>query len=264
MAVMQGKAKIQLIGVGKVYTSARNGRHEAVVGVDLEVYEGEFLCLLGPSGCGKTTLLSLMAGFEAPTEGEVRIDGVPVRGPDPRYVTIFQEYGLFPWRTVLGNVEYGLEVRGVPTGERRRRAMHYIRAVGLEDFVDFHPHELSGGMQQRVALARALAVEPEIIFMDEPFGALDALTRYRLQEEVSRIWEERRPTIVLVTHDVEEAVFLADRIVVMSGCPGRIREIVPVGLGRPRERAGNEAANIKRKVLRALGLDREVLLEYYL
>lgn len=264
MAVADKRIKIQLSRVGKVYASARNGLHEAVADVDLEVYEGEFLCLLGPSGCGKTTLLNLMAGFESPSQGEIRIDGVPVNGPDPRYVTIFQHYGLFPWRTVLGNVEYGLEVRGISQPERRRRAMQYIKMVGLEEFVNSHPHELSGGMQQRVALARALAVDPEVIFMDEPFGALDAFTRYRLQEEVARIWEDKRQTIVFVTHDLEEAVFLADRIVIMSSQPGRIKEIIQVPLGRPRDRTSDDLARIRERIFRALELKRETVLDYYI
>lgn len=249
-----GKAKIVIEGVEKSFQNNAGEWQEALTGVDLEIREGEFVCLLGPSGCGKTTLLNMAAGFDQPTRGRILIDGEPVNGPDPKHVTIFQNYGLFPWRTVLGNVEYGLEVQRVPRRERQEIAREYIALVGLEKFAGHHPHELSGGMQQRVAIARALAVDPEIIFMDEPFGALDAMTRYKMQEEISRIWQEKHKTIIFVTHDIDEAVYLADRIVLMSPHPGRVKRVLEVPVGRPRERTGYDFTTIRDKVFREFEL----------
>ncbi|KKM10285.1 ABC transporter [Clostridiales bacterium PH28_bin88] len=257
-----GIVKILVSNLQKTYRN-RQGEHvHALAGMDLQVREGEFMCLLGPSGCGKSTLLHIMAGFVRPSRGEVLIDGKPVAGPDPRYLTLFQNYGLFPWRSVLGNVEYGLEVQGVPRRERRSRAMEYVSMVGLDRFVHNHPHELSGGMQQRVALARALAVDPDILFMDEPLGALDAITRFRLQEEISRIWRDKGKTIVFVTHDIEEAVYLADRIAVMTPHPGRIKSIVPVPMGRPRDRTHPDFLRVRDQVYSELRLKPENVLDY--
>jgi NitT/TauT family transport system ATP-binding protein len=256
------EAKIQVRGAAKEFTSAKGELRTALTEVDLSVGEGEFLCLLGPSGCGKTTLLNLMAGFDRPSRGEVRIDGAPVLGPDPRFVKLFQDYGLFPWRTVLGNVEYGLEVRGVGRRERHERARRCIELVGLTDFARSHPQELSGGMRQRVALARALAVEPEVLLMDEPFGALDAITRMRMQDELIRLWQERRRTIVFVTHDIDEAIYLADRVVVMSAHPGRIKSTLVVPLARPRDRTGRDFEKIRDRILRELELKVDLPIEF--
>ena len=229
--------KIHCEGVEKRYGSARNGQQVAVTGVDLTIGDGEFVCLVGPSGCGKTTLVQMMAGFERPTAGTLKIDGRPVQGPDPDHILIFQDYGLFPWRTVLGNVLFGLEARGVPLAEARPRAQETLNLVGLSAAANQHPHELSGGMRQRVAIARALAVEPSVLFMDEPFAALDSVTRRRLIEDLHRLWSARtsRPAIVFVTHDVEEAVYLAGRAVVLDGATGRVAATLdsPGALPRP-------------------------------
>lgn len=212
------------------------GNRQVLTGVNLTVYEGELLCLLGPSGSGKTTLLNIMAGFAKETGGRLAVNGKTVNGPDAGCIMLFQNYGLFPWRSVLGNVEYGLEVKGAPVAQRRAKAEEMLRLVGLEQFARYHPHQLSSGMQQRAAIARALAVDPGILFMDEPFGALDAVTRLKMQEELIRIWQEKKSTIVFVTHEISEAVFLADRIAIMSSASGRIEHVQKVLLARPRRR----------------------------
>ncbi|SMB93853.1 NitT/TauT family transport system ATP-binding protein [Thermanaeromonas toyohensis ToBE] len=251
-------------GVSKVYNSGRAEKITALRDISLNIGSGEFACILGPSGCGKSTLLNILAGFERPSSGEVLINGRPVTGSDPRNIAIFQSYGLFPWRTVLGNVGFGLEVKGVPRPEREKRAREMVRLVGLEGFEHHYPHELSGGMQQRVALARALAVEPEILFLDEPFGALDTFTRFRLQEELIRLWLKRRPTIVFVTHDLEEAVYLAERIIIMSPHPGRIKTILPVPLGYPRDRTAYDFIKVREQVYTELKLKPTEEVEYYI
>jgi NitT/TauT family transport system ATP-binding protein len=248
-------AAIRIERATRRYRDRVGGRlRDALSEVILDVEPGEFVCLLGPSGCGKTTLLNLVAGFDRPTAGRVLVHGREVTAPEPSRMCIFQSYALYPWRSVLGNVEYGLEVRGVRRAERRAIAEEYLRLVGLEGFAAHHPHELSGGMQQRVALARALAVDPEILLMDEPFGALDALTRMRLQEEMARIALGRAKTILFVTHDVEESVFLADRIVVMAPSPGRVQRIIPVRLARPRCRTNDGFVALRAEVLHELGV----------
>ncbi|MFB6091367.1 MAG: ABC transporter ATP-binding protein [Halobellus sp.] len=230
-----GPPKVVVDGVGKVYESERQ-RVEALSDVNFTVSDGEFVCLVGPSGCGKTTLFRTIAGLEATTSGEIRLDGEPVTGPGTDRGMVFQEYGLFPWRTVRGNVAFGLEEQGVGEAERARRVDAMLDLVGLSDFADAYPKELSGGMKQRVGIARALAVDPEILLADEPFGSVDAQTRDMLHEELLRIWSETEKTVLFVTHDVEEAVKLSDRVVVMAADPGRVREVVPVDLDRPRER----------------------------
>ena len=208
---------------------------EALRGVTLSVRKGEFLALLGPSGCGKSTLLGLAAGLRRPTTGDVRVGGAPMARPRPDTIAVvFQDYSLFPWRTVVGNIEAGLEFQGVARGARRERAMRYLRMVGLDGFAAAVPRQLSGGMKQRVAIARALALETPILLMDEPFGALDEQTRMVLGEEVSQIFARTDKTILLVTHSLAEAIFLSDRIAVMSGRPGRIRETIEVPAGHPR------------------------------
>ncbi len=206
----------------------------ALDGIDLKVRAGEFVLLLGPSGCGKSTLLNIVAGFLRPTAGRVAHEGVEVTRPDRRRTVVFQDYALFPWMTIQDNVEFGLKSQGVPPMERRDVARHFLALVQLPGFEDRFPHEVSGGMKQRAAIARALAPNPDIVLMDEPFGALDAQTRVLLQEEVARISAETKKTVLFVTHSIEEAVFLGDRIVVMSARPGRIRAEYPVQLGRPR------------------------------
>lgn len=240
--------KIRLDGVEKRFRSARGDELVALSRLDLEIGAGEFVCLVGPSGCGKTTLINLMAGFDRPTAGAVAIDGRPVTGPDPDHIMIFQDYGLYPWKTVLGNVLFGLQAKGVKGSEARERARAYLDLVGLGKFAGSHPHELSGGMKQRVAIARALAVEPSVLFMDEPFAALDAFTRLRLQDEVLRLWEEKRPTVVFVTHDLDEAIYLGGRVVLMAPDPGRVSKILPVHLPRPCDRTSDDFAAYRRKL----------------
>lgn len=206
----------------------------ALKGINLEVKSGEFLALVGPSGCGKSTLLDILAGLAHQTAGDVFIDGKKVTGPALDRGIVLQGYALFPWRTVRQNVEFGLEIKKVPKGERKDISSHFIKLVGLEGFEDRFPHELSGGMKQRVAIARALAYDPEVLLMDEPFAAVDAQTRETLQDELLRIWDETRKTIVFVTHSIEEAAFLADRVAVLTANPGTIREVLKIDLPRPR------------------------------
>jgi ABC-type nitrate/sulfonate/bicarbonate transport system ATPase subunit/flavin-dependent dehydrogenase len=201
--------------------------------VNLQVKQGEFVCIVGPSGCGKSTLLNIIAGFIPHTRGNVTVEGQPVHGPDPRRIFVFQENGVFPWLTVRDNIGFGLLKK--PPAERERTVAHYVDMVGLNGFENAYPRELSGGMRQRVEIARALAANPEIIYMDEPFGALDFLTRLKMRADLIRIWQEERKTVLFVTHDIEEAVQLADRVIVMSRRPATVREVVPVGLPRPRD-----------------------------
>ncbi|OGS42665.1 MAG: nitrate ABC transporter ATP-binding protein, partial [Euryarchaeota archaeon RBG_16_62_10] len=224
----------------------------ALDGFGLEVSEGEFVCLLGPSGCGKTTVLRIIAGLETKTSGKVMIHGKDVGSERPRVGMVFQDFALFPWRSARKNVEFGLEIKGVAEAERARAAAKYLELVGLKGFAESHPRELSGGMKQRVAIARALANEPEVLLMDEPFGSLDAQTRNLMQKELLRIWSATRKTILFVTHSVDEAVFLADRIVVMTARPGKVREIMAIPLERPRDRTSREFIAIRGKVLAEL------------
>lgn len=213
------------------------GRTEALTVLrdfDLDIREGEFISILGPSGCGKSTFLSILAGLTDRTGGSISVDGQPLRGIHPAQGVVFQGYALFPWRTVLANIEVGLEIRGVARAERRRIASEYLDLVGLTGFGERFPHEISGGMKQRVAIARSLAYKPEVLLMDEPFAALDAQTREILQGELLRIWEQTRKTIVFITHSLDEAIFLSDRIAVMTRRPGTIKAIIDVPLPRPR------------------------------
>ncbi|MDR2442857.1 MAG: ABC transporter ATP-binding protein, partial [Deltaproteobacteria bacterium] len=227
---------IELSDVSKIFDDGLRPPWQSLSGVNIGVEKGEFVCFVGPSGCGKTTLVNLMAGFDKPTSGQITIGGQRVTQPSIRYVTIFQDYGLLPWRTVKKNVELGLESQKIGKSERAEKVEGLIKRVGLELFSKYLPWQLSGGMRQRVAIARALAVDPEIIFMDEPLGSLDALTRMSMQEEILSLKSEKGTTIVFVTHDVDEAVFMADRIVVMTPGPGRIKKIFPVDLPHQRDR----------------------------
>jgi len=240
--------KVAAAGVGKTF-EAGDRRVRALANVSFEVEEGEFVCVVGPSGCGKTTLFRIIAGLDSPTDGAIRLDGDRVSGPGTDRGMVFQEYHLFPWRTVLGNVRFGLEQREMRDAERDERAREMIELVGLAGEEAAYPAELSGGMKQRVGIARALAVDPEILLMDEPFGSVDAQTREALHGELLRIWEETGKTVLFVTHDVEEAVTLADRVVVLSGSPGRVREVVEVDLPRPRDRTGATFADHRERVL---------------
>jgi NitT/TauT family transport system ATP-binding protein len=221
----------------------------ALSNINLTVGDKEFVSVLGPSGCGKTTLLRIIAGLDSATSGSIELDGEIIAGPSPRMAMIFQEYSLYPWRTVRDNVTFGLEVEDMKKAKAREVADQYLHLVGLDEFADRYPYELSGGMRQRVAVARALAIEPEILLMDEPFGALDAQTRNLLQKELLEIWEKTKKTIIFVTHSVDEAVFLADRLVVLTPRPGRICEIIPIDLIRPRNRTSTEFAMLRRQVL---------------
>jgi NitT/TauT family transport system ATP-binding protein len=223
--------------------------------VNFEVVEGEFVCLLGPSGCGKTTLLRLAAGLDSPTEGEIFLDGKKIIGVNRECGFVFQEYVLFPWRTVRGNIEFGPEVKGMPKEERERISEYYIDLVGLRGFENHYPHELSGGMKQRVGIARAYANNPKLLLMDEPFGALDAQTRNLMQGELLRIWEKEHISALFVTHSVDEAVFLADRIIVLSARPGTVKEIFNVDLPRPRVRTSPEANALRDSILGSLGAE---------
>lgn len=237
-----GKPKIELVRVEKFYRKAAKGGTKkgqdtsihALRDINLTVGEGEFVSLLGPSGCGKTTMLKCLDGLIRIDGGEIRVSGRPIRGPGRDRAFVFQNFGLFPWRSVMGNVTLPLEAAGKPKAEREETARRYIDMVGLTNFVDRHPHELSGGMQQRVGIARALALDPEILLMDEPFGALDAQTRELMQIELLGIWERTRKTVVFVTHSVDEAIFLSQRIAAMSPRPGTIVRLLDVPFGYPR------------------------------
>ncbi|MBL6456502.1 ABC transporter ATP-binding protein [Belnapia sp. T6] len=238
-----GRPKIDIRGAAK-----RFGKMVALEGVDLELRENSFTCLLGPSGCGKSTLLNMIAGFAEPSAGQVLVDGRPVQGPSADRGVVFQEYALFPWRTALDNVAFGPMLKGRSKSEQQAIARRYLSLVGLAGHEQKYPGNLSGGMKQRVAIARALANDPSVLLMDEPFGALDAQTRETLQEELLRIWEQDRKTVVFVTHSISEAIFLADRIVVMATRPGAVKQVFDVEIPRPRERSDPEFVRLEREI----------------
>src|SRR5690242_2291200 len=226
----------------------------AVHGVNFGIAASEFLCIVGPSGCGKSTLLNIMAGFLTPTSGEIRIGGAPVSGSGMDRGVVFQDFAqLFPWRTALGNVAFGLEMKRLPKAERETIALEQLRLVKLEKFARSYPHHLSGGMQQRVAIARALAYNPAVLLMDEPFAALDALTRDDMQRLLADVWRETRKTVVYVTHNVAEAVYLADRVVVMTPHPGKVKAEIPITLPRPRDPLSVEFLDYQKQLLHHLG-----------
>jgi NitT/TauT family transport system ATP-binding protein len=232
------------------------GEVPAVAGVSFDIEASEFLCLVGPSGCGKSTLLNMIAGFLAPSAGEIRIAGQPVSGHGLDRGVVFQDFAqLFPWRTALGNVTFGLEMKGVGKAEREAIALEQLKLVKLEKFVAAYPHHLSGGMQQRVAIARALAYNPAVLLMDEPFAALDALTRDDMQRLLAEVWRETRKTVVYVTHNVAEAVYLADRVLVMTPHPGMVKSEVRIALPRPRDPLSVEFLQYQKSLLRHLGQD---------
>jgi len=233
----RARAMIEIASVSKRFETSGRKSHLALSAINLTVDDGAFVSILGPSGCGKSTLLYIVGGFVAPSEGVARMKGAAITGPGPDRGPVFQEFALFPWKTVLGNVMYGLWQQGVKRTEAEAQSLRLIEMVGLKGFEHFYPKELSGGMKQRVAIARTLAYRPSVLLMDEPFGALDAHTRTRLQNDLLNIWERDRKTVLFVTHSVEEAVFLSDKVVVMTRAPGRIKEIVNIDLPRPRVRA---------------------------
>jgi ABC-type nitrate/sulfonate/bicarbonate transport system ATPase subunit len=233
-----------------------DGQIDVLSAISLDVQKGEFVCIVGPSGCGKTTLLNLIAGFIKPTAGSILIQGSPVTGPDPKRIFVFQENGVFPWLTVEQNVGFGLARR--PEENRREIVGHYVQMVGLTGFEKSYPRELSGGMRQRVEIARALAANPEIIYMDEPFGALDFLTRLKMRADLTRIWQEERKTVLFVTHDIEEAVQLADRVVIMSARPATIQTEVVVHLPRPRDLDSRGYLEVRDEIFLTMGMSLKV------
>lgn len=246
-------SKLSVEGVSKCYQTGRGGPVHALDNVSLQVGEGDFVCLVGPSGCGKSTLLSIIAGLEKPDDGHVLADGKPITEPGRDRMVMFQESALFPWLDVLHNVLFGLKLKpGLTNKERLEVAHFYIQLVGLQNFTKANVHELSGGMKQRVALARALAPNPRVLLMDEPFAALDALTREQLYGDIQKIWEARKKTIVFVTHNVREAVCLGNRVILFSPHPGRIREEFKIELPRPRDINSVELAGYSSAITRAL------------
>jgi NitT/TauT family transport system ATP-binding protein len=250
-----GMPHIEVRDVSLVYDTPA-GRVTGVQSASFSMEQSEFLCLVGPSGCGKSTLLNIIAGFLTPSAGEIRIGGKAVSGHGMDRGVVFQDFAqLFPWRTALGNVTFGLEMKGVPKDEREAIAREQLRLVKLEKFADSYPHHLSGGMQQRVAIARALAYNPSVLLMDEPFAALDALTRDDMQRLLADVWRETRKTVVYVTHNVAEAVYLADRVIVMTPHPGRVKTDVAVTLPRPRDPLSVEFLEHQKALLRHLGQD---------
>jgi NitT/TauT family transport system ATP-binding protein len=224
--------------------------------IQLDVSEGEFVCVVGPSGCGKSTLLNIIGGFLSPTSGAVSIDGETVRGPDPRRIFVFQERGVFPWLTVEGNIGFGLFK--LSNSERQKRIAYYVKMVGLEGFEEAYPSELSGGMKQRLEVARALAVNPDMLYLDEPFGALDSMTRHTMRGELRRIWEAERKTILFVTHDIDEAVQLADRVVVLSARPGMVQRIVNIDVSHPRDISSPRYLELRDGILHQIGLAHKI------
>jgi ABC-type nitrate/sulfonate/bicarbonate transport system ATPase subunit len=246
-----GILKVQLRNLSVTFGSMSILEH-----LDLDVREGEFVCILGPSGCGKSTLLNAVGGFLKPTEGDVQIDGEPVTGPDRRRIFVFQERGVFPWLTVEENIGFGLHQQR--NGEREKRIAHYVQMVGLRGFERAYPRELSGGMKQRLEVARALAVNPDVLFLDEPFGALDSITRLQMRAELLRIWQAEKKTILFVTHDIEESVQLADRVVVMSARPARIRRIVDIDIAHPRDLSSPRYLALRDSIFAEIGLAHQV------
>jgi NitT/TauT family transport system ATP-binding protein len=244
-------SKVEFRGVTK-----RFGNVEVLRPIDLSVREGEFVCFLGPSGCGKSTLLNIVAGFVNPTEGEVTIDAVKVQGPDARRIFVFQERGVFPWLNVEQNVGFGLY--RLAERQKSERVARYVQLVGLQGFEKSYPSELSGGMKQRLEVARALAVNPDVLYLDEPFGALDSITRLQMRRELLRIWEAEKKTILFVTHDIEESVQLADRVVVMSQRPARIRRIVDIDIPHPRDLSAPRYIELRDQLFAEIGLAHQV------
>jgi len=250
--VVQSDKRLQCVDIGVEYRGVSGKGVSALTGVSFDLMPGEFLSIVGPSGCGKTTLLNVLAGLVIPTTGSALCDGEPIKGPSANRTVMFQEYGLFPWMTVQSNVEFGLKAKGISAAARSKIATQYIEMMGLKGFENHYPDKLSGGMRQRVGIARALAPDPEIVLMDEPFGALDSITRKALQLEMLRIVRATNKTFVLITHDMEEAIFLADVVMVMSARPGRVKKIMRTGL--PKDRSHDMRSSDSR----FLELDREL------
>ncbi|MDI3539397.1 MAG: sulfonate transport system ATP-binding protein [Methanolobus sp.] len=244
--------RVNIRGVSRKFVKDEISQTLALDNVSLDIEDKEFVCFIGPSGCGKTTLLRIVSGLDLPDAGEVFVDNERILSPGPKRGMVFQEYSLFPWKSVMDNIIFGPQMRGIKKKDAIEEAQKYLELVGLEQFRDSYPHELSGGMKQRVAIARALANEPEVLLMDEPFGALDAQTRNTLQHELLSIWQKKNITILFVTHSVDEAVFLADRIVIMTARPGKIKEVIKVDIPRLRDRTSLEVNQLRNRVLRLL------------
>ncbi|MCM2314065.1 MAG: ABC transporter ATP-binding protein [Thermoanaerobaculia bacterium] len=245
------RTKVEIRGVNKKFITD-TGEVDALQQIDLDIRDGELVCLLGPSGCGKSTLLNIVGGFLPPTSGTVSIDGQVVTKPDSRRIFVFQERGVFPWLTVEGNVAFGLH--SLSRAEREARIQHYVKLVGLSGFENAYPHELSGGMKQRLEVARAFAVNPDVLYLDEPFGALDSITRLVMRGELLRLWQAEKKTILFVTHDIDESVQLADRVVVMSARPGRIRRIVDIDIPHPRDFSSRRYIELRDGIFEEIGL----------
>jgi NitT/TauT family transport system ATP-binding protein len=242
---------LEVVNVTKHYIQGRERIH-ALDNINFSVHDKEFVCIIGPSGCGKSTLLKIIAGLDFPTSGEIRFKGETITEPHPKISMIFQSFALFPWRTVLENVEFGLEVQGVPKDERRKIALEFLETVGLKGYEGCYPKELSGGMKQRVGIARALAVDPEVVLMDEAFSAIDEFTAGILRSEVAELWEENEKTFILVTHNLSEAIELADRIVVLTARPAKVKDLITVDLKRPRDRSDPEFVKYQRELFEKL------------
>lgn len=249
---MGGSILIEIKGVSKTFVQRIGGNYKALDNITLTIKKGEFVSILGPSGCGKSTVLNLVAGFDTQSEGTIEVNGKKVTGAGADRVVVFQEHGLFPWLTVLDNVAFGLKQNGIPKKERHELAMEQIKSVHLSRFADRYPHELSGGMKQRAAIARALAMDPEILLMDEPFAALDEQTRLILHKELEEIWMRTRKTILFITHNIREAVILSDRVVVMSTRPGTIKKEFTVQAARPRDAADPLLHHVENAAMDAL------------
>ncbi|MGA8670187.1 MAG: ABC transporter ATP-binding protein [Terracidiphilus sp.] len=255
LAALPNGYKLRAEQLGMVYHA--DGKSVAALeDINLDISDGEFICLVGPSGCGKSTLLNLMGGFLSPSSGSVTIDGEAVTGPDQRRILVFQERGVFPWLTVEGNIGFGLSK--LSRAEREGRIAHYVQLVRLQGFEHSYPSDLSGGMKQRLQVARALAVNPDILFLDEPFGALDSITRVIMRGELLRIWQTERRTIVFVTHDIDEAVQLADRVVVLSSRPAKIQEILNIDIPHPRNISSPRYLELRDELLKQIGLAYEI------
>jgi NitT/TauT family transport system ATP-binding protein len=244
--------KLKVEEITKVFTNKNGETLTVLKNFNMQVADGEFVCIVGPSGCGKTTLLRIIAGLEAATGGNIYVDGKIMNTPTPKKGMVFQEFALFPWRTVQKNIEFGLEYSGVLPEQRRKITNEYLKMVNLIGWKDKYPFELSGGMKQRVAIARALANNPEILLMDEPFGSLDAQTRNILQEELLKIWEKTHKTIVFVSHNIEEAIYLGDKVIVLTSLPAQIKNIYPVEIPRPRNRANIEFVKMRESILKEI------------
>lgn len=244
--------KVNVSKVNKTFSKDKKQSLNVLDDIDFSIQDGEFVSLLGPSGCGKSTILKLIAGLDAPTEGEIEVNGKSVKGPGTDRVVVFQEGGLFPWMSVLDNVMYGLKLKKISKKEAERRAMDGLKMVHLAKFKDTYPHELSGGMKQRVAIARSLVMDPDVLLMDEPFAALDEQTRLVLHQELQRIWQETGKTIIFITHNIREALTLSDRVLLMSTRPGKIKKTFTVQSARPRDPSDSVIVDLERKVMEEL------------